>query len=51
MGDKIMIKNIIIVSLVFVVVTDMSGQEFLDYISMGLDKAQQLVYNVKSEVK
>lgn len=51
MGDKIMIKNIIIISLVFVVVTGMSGQEFLDYISMGLDKAQQLVYNVKSEVK
>ena len=42
MGDKIMIKNIIIVSLVFVVVTGMSGQEILDYISMGLDKAQQL---------
>jgi hypothetical protein len=28
----------------------MSGSEFLDYVSMGLDKLQQLVYNVKSEV-
>jgi uncharacterized membrane protein len=49
MGDT-MIKNIIILSLILVIVTGMSGSEFLDYISMGLDKLQQLVYNVKSEV-
>jgi len=45
-----MIKNLIIISLVVVIVTGMSGSEFLDYVSMGLDKIQQLVYNVKSEV-
>jgi len=45
-----MIKNIIIISLVVVIVTGMSGTEFLDYITMGLDKLQQLIYNVKSEV-
>jgi len=45
-----MIKNIIILSLVLVIVTGMSGAEFLDYIALGLDKLQELVYNVKSEV-
>ena len=45
-----MIKNIVIISLVVVIVTGMSGTEFLDYITMGLDKLQQLIYNVKSEV-
>ena len=45
-----MIKNIIILSLVLVIVTGMSGVEFLDYIALGLDKLQELVYNVKSEV-
>ena len=45
-----MIKNIIIISLILVLVTGMSGSEFLDYVSMGLDKLQQIVYNVKSEV-
>ena len=50
MGGK-MIKNLIILSLIIVIVTGMSGQEFLDYIAIGLDKAQDLVYNIKSEVK
>ena len=50
MGGK-MIKNIIIISLVIVVVTGMTGAEFLDHIALALDKAQELVYNVKSEVK
>ena len=45
-----MIKNIIILSLILVIVTGMSGSEFLDYISMGLDKLQDLVYTVKREV-
>ncbi len=45
-----MIKNLIIISLVFVIVTGISGAEFLDYISLGLDKLQDLVYNIKSEV-
>jgi len=46
-----MIKNLIIISLVAVIVTGMSGAEFLDYIASGLDKLQQLVYTIKSEVK
>ena len=45
-----MIKNIIIASLLLVIVLDLSPVEFLDYISTGLDKLQDLVYNVKSEV-
>jgi len=28
----------------------MSGAEFLDYIATGLDKLQELVYTIKSEV-
>jgi uncharacterized membrane protein len=50
MGDK-MIKNLIIISLVIVIVTGMSGQEFLEYIATGLDKLQEIVYTIRSEVK
>jgi len=50
MGGK-MIKNLIIISLIIVIITGMSGQEFLDYITLGLDKMQEIVYNIKSEVK
>tara|TARA_B110000285_G_scaffold156304_1_gene174441 strand:- start:502 stop:657 length:156 start_codon:yes stop_codon:yes gene_type:complete len=50
MGDKIMIRNIIILVLLSVIVFDVTGPEFLDYVSLALDKAQDLVYNVKSEV-
>ena len=46
-----MIKNIIILSLILVIVTGMTGAEFLDHIAFGLDKLQELVYNVQSEVK
>tara|TARA_B100000902_G_scaffold386315_1_gene428829 strand:+ start:622 stop:762 length:141 start_codon:yes stop_codon:yes gene_type:complete len=45
-----MIKNIIIISLVGVIYTGMTGPEALEWISIGLDKLQDLVYNVKSEV-
>ena len=45
-----MIKNLIIISLVIVIVTGMSGAEFLDHIALGLDKLQKLVYSIKSEV-
>ena len=45
-----MIKNLIIISLVIVIVTGMTGAEFLDYIASGLDKLQQMVYTIKSEV-
>jgi len=51
MGGK-MIKNIIIISLVVLLVTqtDMTFNEFLDVVDNSLDNIQQLVYNVKSEV-
>ncbi len=51
MGGK-MIKNIIIISLVVLLVTqtDMTLNDFLDIVDNSLDKIQQLVYNVKSEV-
>tara|TARA_B100001564_G_C20119907_1_gene437500 strand:+ start:369 stop:509 length:141 start_codon:yes stop_codon:yes gene_type:complete len=45
-----MIKNIIIISLIFVIYTGMTAPEALEWVSMGLDKLQDLVYNVKSEV-
>jgi|TARA_A100001201_G_scaffold127777_1_gene112636 hypothetical protein len=45
-----MIKNLIIISLVAVIVTGMTGAEFLDHIALGLDKLQQLIYTIKSEV-
>jgi len=47
-----MIKNIIIISLVVLLVTqtDMTLNDFLDIVDNSLDKIQQLVYNVKSEV-
>jgi len=28
----------------------MTGAEFLDHIALGLDKLQQLIYTIKSEV-
>jgi|TARA_B110000444_G_scaffold229962_1_gene236854 hypothetical protein len=50
MEGKIMIKNMIILSLLFVIITGISAGEFLDYVQIGLDKLGQLVYTVKSEV-
>ena len=52
MGGQ-MIKNLIIISLVVLLITqtNTSLNDILNYIQMGLDKAQDLVYNIKSEVK
>ena len=46
-----MIRNIIILALILVIVTGMTGQEFLDYVAYGLDKMQEIVYTIQSEVK
>jgi hypothetical protein len=48
-----MIKNLIIIALVVLLMTktNVTINEVLEYIQLGLDKAQQLVYNIKSEVK
>jgi len=46
-----MIKNIIILSLLLVIVLGWSADDFLNYISLALDKIQEIVYYVQSEVK
>ena len=50
MGGKMIKKSNHYLTMLYYIVTGMSGSEFLDYVSMGLDKLQQLVYTVKSEV-
>ena len=45
-----MIRNIIILALILVIVTGMSGAEFLDHIAYGLDKLQEIVYTMKRSV-
>ena len=46
-----MIKNIIIIALLLVIVYGLSAEYFLNYISMGLAKLQELVYYVQGSVK
>ena len=48
-----MIKNLIIIALITIVVTqtDIGFTDILNYVELGLDKLQELVYNVQSEVK
>ena len=46
-----MIKNLIIISLLLVIVLGWSADDFLNYISLALDKIQEIVYYVQSEVK
>ena len=52
MGGK-MIKNLIIIALIAIIVTqtDIGFNDILNYIQITLDKLQELVYNIKSEVK
>ena len=44
-----MIRNVIIIILLLVIVYDVTGQEFLEYIQMGLDNLQQLVYSISDK--
>jgi hypothetical protein len=46
-----MIKNIIIIALVLVIMYDVSAEESLDYIQMGLDLLKEIVYNVERSVE
>ena len=48
-----MIKNLIIIGLFAIVVTqtDIGITDVFNYVEMGLDKLQELVYTIKSEVK
>ena len=52
MGDK-MIKNLIIIALIAIIVTqtDIGFNDILNYIQITLDKLQEIVYNIRSEVK
>ena len=48
-----MIKNLIIIALITIIVTqtDIGFNDILNYVQIGLDKLQEIVYNVQSEVK
>jgi hypothetical protein len=52
MGGK-MIKNIIIIALITIIVTqtDIGFTDIINYIEIGLDKLQEIVYTIKNEVK
>jgi len=47
MGGPIMIKNIIILSLVLLVIYDVSSDQALGYVQTTLDFIQELLYDVK----
>ena len=51
MGGTIMFKNIIILILLWVILFDVSGKEFFGYMQKGLDKTQELVYDIKRSTK
>jgi len=46
-----MFKNIIILTLLWVILFDVSGKEFFGYMQKGLDKTQELVYDIKRSTK
>ena len=50
MGGK-MIRNLIIVALLTVIIYDVSAEESLGYITMGLDFLKEIVYNVERSVE
>jgi hypothetical protein len=45
-----MIRNIIIIALLCVIVYDVSAEESLSYIQIGLDFLKEIVYNVERSV-
>ena len=45
-----MIKNIIIASLIFIIVTGVSGEEFFTHIQTGLDYFKEIVYYIQRSV-
>ena len=46
-----MIKNIIIISLLLVIILGWSADDFLNYVSIALDKMKEVVYYIQNEVK
>jgi hypothetical protein len=51
MGGTIMFKNIIILILLWVILFDVSSKEFFGYMQKGLDKTQEVVYDIKRSTK
>ena len=51
MGGK-MIKNLIIIALIAIIVTqtDIGFTDIMNYIEIGLDKLQEIVYTMKRSV-
>ena len=51
MGGK-MIKNLIIIALITIIVTqtDIGFNDILNYVQIGLDKLQEIVYSIKRSV-
>jgi hypothetical protein len=47
-----MIKNLIIIALITIIVTqtDIGFNDILNYVQMGLDKLQEIVYSIKRSV-
>jgi len=51
MGGKIVFKNIIILTLLWIIIFDVSSKDFFSYLQKGLDKTQELVYDIQRSVK
>jgi len=46
-----MFKNIIILTLLWVILFEVSSKDFFGYMKKGLDKTQELVYDIKRSTK
>jgi hypothetical protein len=46
-----MFKNIIILTLLWVILFDLSSKDFFGYMRKGLDKTQEIVYDIKRSTK
>lgn len=46
-----MFKNIIILVLLWVVLFDVSSKDFFDYMRKGLDKTQEIVYDIQKSTQ
>jgi hypothetical protein len=51
MGGTIMFKNVIIITLLWVILFDVSSKDFFGYMRKGLDKTQEIVYDIKRSTK
>jgi len=51
MGGTIMFKNIIILTLLWVILFEVSSKDFFGYMKKGLDKTQEIVYDIKRSTK